>query len=72
MVKCTAKERFFWIIIENLMEYILMIKNKEKAFFHLEMGQLLYGPGIMANNTEYKLLKTIMGRKKEVNCFEVK
>ena len=61
-----------YIIVENLMECILMIKNKEMTFFHLEIGKILCGTGIMANNTEHKLLKTRMGRKKKVNGFKVK
>ena len=55
-------EKCFGKIKENFKENMLMIKNMEMAFSHLEMGQLLRGVGIMVNNTEHKPLNTQMGR----------
>ena len=62
MVKCMGMEKCFGKIKENFKENMLMIKNMEMAFSHLEMGQLLRGIGIMVNNMEHKPLNTQMGR----------
>ena len=58
-------------LIDDYMELNFHTKCEE-IDDHLEIGQILCGPGIMANNTEHKLLKTRMGRKKKVNGFKVK